>query len=106
MWGFCAGLCFGMHYFVPFLVLQSYVEEERACCFAFSVFWMSCCCKCTVALPHGDVGCSAVCDCCISCSYSLICFIRAYSASCYWYIAPQMEHSFSFLKFYMKVSSP
>ena len=24
----------------------------------------------------------------------------------YWYIAPQMEHSFSFLKFYMKVSSP
>ena len=24
----------------------------------------------------------------------------------YWYIAPQMEHSFSFLKFYMMVSSP
>ena len=24
----------------------------------------------------------------------------------YWYIALQMEHSFSFLKFYMKVSSP
>ena len=24
----------------------------------------------------------------------------------YWYIAPQMEHSFSFLKLYMKVSSP
>ena len=24
----------------------------------------------------------------------------------YWYIAPQMEHSFSFLKFYLEVSSP
>ena len=23
----------------------------------------------------------------------------------YWYIAPQMEHSFSFLKFYIKVTS-
>ena len=25
MWGFCVGLCFGMHYFMSFLVLQSYI---------------------------------------------------------------------------------
>ena len=29
-----------------------------------------------------------------------------YAYDNYWYIAPQMEHSFSFLKFYMKDSSP
>ena len=23
LWGFCVCLCFGMHYFAPFLVLQS-----------------------------------------------------------------------------------
>ena len=30
-----------------------------------------CDCKCSVVLPFGDVGCSAVCDCGISWSYSL-----------------------------------
>ena len=58
------GLCFGMHYFMSFQVLQS--SEERAGCFAFIVFWMSCNCKCPVALPHGAVGPSGVCDCGIS----------------------------------------
>ena len=38
-------------------------EEERAGCFACIVFWMSFDCKCSVALPHGAVGCSSVCDC-------------------------------------------
>ena len=38
-------------------------EEERADCFAFIVFWVSFNCKCSVALPHGAVGCSSVCDC-------------------------------------------
>ena len=37
-------------------------EEERAGCFAFIVSWVSCLCKCPVALPHGAVGESAVCD--------------------------------------------
>ena len=41
-------------------------EEERAGCFVFIVFRMSCYCKCSVALPHGAGGWSAVCDCGIS----------------------------------------
>ena len=59
------------------MTLQLYVlstlfdEEERAGCFAFIVFWMSCYCKCPVVLPHGAVGWSAVCDCCFSLSYLL-----------------------------------
>ena len=40
--------------------------EERAGCFAFIVLRMSCYCKCSVALPHGAMGWSAVCDCGIS----------------------------------------
>ena len=43
-------------------------EEEKAGCFAFIVLQMYCYDKCSVALPHGAVGCSAVCDCGISCS--------------------------------------
>ena len=66
MWGFCVGLCFAMHYFVSFQVYNHLDEEERAGCFAFIVFWMSCYCKYPVALPHGAVGWSAVCDCGIS----------------------------------------
>ena len=64
-------LCFGIHYVVFFLVLQSCCEEERAGCITFTVFQMSCYCKCFVALTHGAVGCHAVCDCGVSCSYSL-----------------------------------
>ena len=41
-------------------------KKERAGCFAFIVFGMSCYCKCPVALPHVAVGWSAVCDCDIS----------------------------------------
>ena len=39
--------------------------------FAFIVLQMYCYYKCSVALPHGAVGWSAVCDCGISWSYSL-----------------------------------
>ena len=53
-------------------------EEERAGCFAFIVFRMSCYCKCTVALPYDAVGWSAVCDCCIS--YSLSYFLEYLSS--------------------------
>ena len=51
---------------MSFLVLQSFWrgrERACACCFAFVVFQMSCYCKCPVALPHGVVDGSAVCDC-------------------------------------------
>ena len=36
---------------------------------------MSCFCYCSVALPHGAMGWSAVCDCGISLSYSLAFFL-------------------------------
>ena len=52
-----------MHYFVSILVLE---EEKKAGCFAFIVLLMSCYCQCFVALPHGSMGWSAVCDCGIS----------------------------------------
>ena len=52
--------------FFPFKFCNHLDEEERAGCFAFIVFWMSCYCKCPVALPHGAVGWSAVYDCGIS----------------------------------------
>ena len=47
---------------VPFLVCNHLEEEERAGCFAFIVLWMSCCCKCSVTLPHRAVGWSVVYD--------------------------------------------
>ena len=44
------------------IVLYYLDEEDSAGCFAFIVFRMSCYCNCSVALPHGVVGWSAVCD--------------------------------------------
>ena len=41
-------------------------EEERAGCFAFIVLRMYFYCKCSVTLPHGAVGWSALCDCGVS----------------------------------------
>ena len=55
--------CFVVHCFVSFLVLG---KRERAGCFTLFVFLVSCECYCSVALPHGAVGWSAVCDCGIS----------------------------------------
>ena len=56
------GLCFGMHYFVAFLVLLSCDEEEKAEYFVLIVSLMSCDCKCSVVLTHAVVGWSAACD--------------------------------------------
>ena len=56
---------------MSFLVLHL-AEKERADCFALIVFLLSCCCKCSVALPHGAVGRSAVCDCGFSICGSLV----------------------------------
>ena len=69
VWG--SVFVFVVHYFVSFLVLHHHEEEERAGCFAFNVLQMSCYSICSVTLPHGAVGWSALCDCGISLSYSL-----------------------------------
>ena len=55
----CVTLC-------PFKFCNHFEEEERFGCFAFIVLRMSCYCKCSVTLPRGTVGWSAVCDCGIS----------------------------------------
>ena len=55
----------------PFYFCNHLDEEERTDCFALVLFRMSCYYKCSMALPHGAVGWSAVCDCGISRSYSL-----------------------------------
>ena len=51
-----------MHYFQSILVCNHLEKEEKAWCFAFIVFKMYCYCKCSVALPHGAVGWSALCE--------------------------------------------
>ena len=51
---------FVMHHFVSILVLLV------AGCFAIIVLQMYFYCECSVSLPHGAVGLSAVCDCGIS----------------------------------------
>ena len=51
----CALLC----------VLTSFAIE-RAGCFTLFVFLMSCDCYCSVALPHGAVGWSVVCEVCLA----------------------------------------
>ena len=48
------------------IILMGKRERDRAGCFTLIVFLMSCGCKCSVALPLGAVGWSAVCDCGIS----------------------------------------
>ena len=60
--GFCVCLCLVCITLCPFRFCNHLDEEERAGCFDFIVFRMSCYCV-TVALPHGAVGWSAVCDC-------------------------------------------
>ena len=42
------------------------LKKEKVGCFAVIVLPMYCYYKCSVALPHGPVGWSAVCDCGIS----------------------------------------
>ena len=67
-------LCLSLFCCALLCVLSSFAimyieEEERAGCFAFIVLQMSFYCKCSVTLPHGAVGWSAVCDCGTSRSY-------------------------------------
>ena len=51
-----------MHFFVFILACNQLEEEEKAGCFAIIVLQMYCYNKCYVALPHGAVVWSAVCD--------------------------------------------
>ena len=55
----------------PFWFCNHLEEEEKSGCFAIIAFQMYCYYKCSVALPRGALGWSAVCDCGISCSYLL-----------------------------------
>ena len=72
------GPCFVMQYLISFLALQLQcipLGEVRAGCFTLIVFLLLCGCLCSVSLPHGAVGWSAVCECGISWSYLLTCCI-------------------------------
>ena len=61
------GHCFVIQYFVSFWFCNHLDVKERAgCCFALTVFLVSCDTQCSVALLGGAVGWSAVCDCYIS----------------------------------------
>ena len=55
MWVLCWSL-FWYALLYSFRVCNHLDKEERASCFPFIVFWMSCYCKCPVALRHGAVG--------------------------------------------------
>ena len=55
----CITLC-------PFYFCNHLEEEEKPGCFAIIVLQKDCYFKCPLALPHGAVGWSAVCDCGIS----------------------------------------
>ena len=74
-------LCWSLVWCVLFCVLSSFAiiltrereretdrerDRERAGCLAFIVIPMFCYCKCCVAIPHGAVGWSTVCNCGIS----------------------------------------
>ena len=60
----------------PFQFCSHLDVEERAGCFALIFFLMSCYGTCYVALLHGAVGWTAVCDCGISLSYSILDFLK------------------------------
>ena len=62
----CVCICFVMHYFVSIIVLHHLEEEDKAGCFDIIVLQIYCYYKCSVALPQGAVGWSAVCNCGIS----------------------------------------
>ena len=60
-------LCLSLSCCALLCVLSSFTvilkrKRGRAGCLAFIVLRMSCKCKCSVTLPHGAVGWSALCD--------------------------------------------
>ena len=66
---FVGVLCSSLFWSALLYALSSFaitLTRKRAGCSVFIAFRMSCYCKCPVALPHGAVGGSAVCDCDVS----------------------------------------
>ena len=61
------GPCFVSRYFVSLYFCNHLDGEDRAGCFILTVFLMSCDTACSVALPHGAVGRSAVCMIILTC---------------------------------------
>ena len=59
VWEFCVWslFCYAV------LSINSSFAIERAGCFILNVYLPSCDCECSVSLPHGVLGWSAVCDC-------------------------------------------
>ena len=47
----------------PFSFAITLVGKESASCFTLNAFLMVCDCLCSVALPHGAMGWTAICDC-------------------------------------------
>ena len=64
--GFCVCPCFVVQYFASFLVLQSSWWGRERWSLYFICLPGDCDCYCSVALPRGAVGLSAVCNCGIS----------------------------------------
>ena len=60
LWDSVIGLCFAVRYFMPTLFRNHFDGEERDGCFAWFVFLVSL--GCCVALTHGVLALSAVCD--------------------------------------------
>ena len=64
---FVGALCLSLFCYVLLCVHSSFCnhfeQEEKAGCFAIIVLQMHCYYKSSMALPHGVVGWSAVCDC-------------------------------------------
>ena len=71
-----------MRYIVSILFCYHLDGEERTGCFALFAFLVSR--DCCVALSHDAKGLSAVCDCGISCSYTLTIFIQCTGDSVWW----------------------
>ena len=57
------GPCIVFQYFVSVQFWSHLDREERAGCFALTVFLISCGSQFSAALPRSAVGWSAVCDC-------------------------------------------
>ena len=62
----CSGSVFVSCFIVRCFFVIILVGKGESCCFTLFVFLVSCDCYCSVALPHGAVGWSAVCGCGIS----------------------------------------
>ena len=60
---FVVVLCLSFFWYAFLCIFLFLDGEERAGCLALIVFLTSCYCTCSVALPHGAVALTAVCDC-------------------------------------------